>query len=156
MPESSFRWQKSFSVFSRTPFLVLHRPSQDNRLRQYRNVVFILLACLEIFTAYKVGLLYRSYRFLFVIFRCYLGGSRHRSLTLFYLERLSLLYIYYISRTKLFNQKLPNAKLLWLKETQHTIPGAAYYCRKGIGNREPIGSRKLVTSKCVGKPGTII
>ena len=24
------------------------------------------------------------------------------------------------------------------------------------GNREPIGSRKLVTSKCVGKPGTII
>ena len=25
-----------------------------------------------------------------------------------------------------------------------------------IGNREPIDSRKLVTSKCVGKPGTII
>ena len=25
-----------------------------------------------------------------------------------------------------------------------------------LGNREPIGSRKLVTSKCVGKPGTII
>ena len=25
-----------------------------------------------------------------------------------------------------------------------------------IGNREPIGSRNLVTSKCVGKPGTII
>ena len=30
--------------------------------------------------------------------------------------------------------------------------------KKGFarGNREPIGSRKLVTSKCVGKPGTII
>ena len=25
-----------------------------------------------------------------------------------------------------------------------------------LGNRESIGSRKLVTSKCVGKPGTII